>query len=155
MFIDTVGLKVDFLNAADLAHTILEERALSIEVNAAPHKRPKSLPKGKMAVYVFMWGEQCLKVGKVGSNSQARFTSHHYSPASSNSNLAKSIFNARSKMGLHSVTESNVGEWIETNLDRINFMLDDSCDIALLNLLEAFMQCRLKPIFEGFESQRA
>jgi len=33
-----------------------------------------SFPLGKMAVYVFFWGDKCLKVGKVGPKSGARYT---------------------------------------------------------------------------------
>ncbi len=107
-----------------------------------------------MAVYVFVWRGKCLKVGKVGPNSQARFTSQHYLPSSSNSNLAKSILGARESLGLEGVAESTVGTWIKANVDRFNFLLDTGCGVPVLILLESFLQCRLRPKFEGFESQR-
>lgn len=50
--------------------------------------------------------------------------------------------------------ESNVGQWIKKNTDRINFMLGENIGLPVLALLEAFLQCRLKPRFEGFESQK-
>lgn len=36
----------------------------------------------------------------------------------------------------------------------MNFILDAVLGIHVLNLLEAFLQCRLQPEFEGFSSQR-
>ena len=107
-----------------------------------------------MAVYEFLWRDVCLKVGKVGPNSQARYTSQHYSPSSSNSNLAKSIVSARADLGVPDITESNVGAWIKSNVDRVNFLLDAEWGIPVLTLLESFLQCRLRPRFEGLESQR-
>ncbi len=107
-----------------------------------------------MAVYVFVWSGRCLKVGKVGPKSQARFTSQHYRPASSNSNLAKSLVAGHEKLGLSDITDSNVGAWIKGNVDRVNFLLSAECGIPTLTLLESFLQCRLNPFFEGFDSQR-
>ena len=139
---------------AELAGVRVPDNALSVETLPAPHRPPTALPKGKVAVYVFVWKEQCLKVGKVGPNSQARYTSQHYLPSSSNSNLAKSIPSARDRLGLAAVSESNVGSRIKANVDRLNFLLDAGCGVPVLTLLESFQQCRLRPMFEGFESQR-
>jgi hypothetical protein len=144
----------DFLKIAELAGVNLSRDALTFETLSAPHKPPSSLSKNKMAVYVFLWKGDCLKVGKVGQNSQARYTSQHYSPSSSNSNLAKSIIAAREKLGLAGISEYSVGSWIKSNVDRVNILLDSECGIPVLTLLESFLQCRLKPRFEGFESQR-
>jgi hypothetical protein len=154
MVTDPQALIEDFGRVVDLAGVSVPRKSISIERLPAPHKAPASLPKGKIAVYVFDWKEQCLKVGKVGPNSQARYTSQHYWPSSSNSNLAKSILTYRDTLGLSSVSETNVGSWIKTNVDRTNFLLDAECGIPLLTLLESFLQCRLRPRFEGFESQR-
>ena len=144
----------NFRKVVGLAGVSVPSNALSIERLPAPHKPPSALPKGKMAVYVFAWKGQCLKVGKVGPNSQARYTSQHYGPSSSNSNLAKSILGGRNELGLSDVSESNVGAWIKANVDRTNFLLNAECGIPVLTLLESFLQCRLRPRFEGFESQR-
>jgi hypothetical protein len=138
----------------ELAGVNLHRNTLSFETLPAPHKPPSSLPKGKMAVYVFFWKGECLKIGKVGPNSQARYISQHYSPSSSKSNLSKSIIAAREKLGLFGVSESIVGSWIKDNVDRVNFLIDLECGIPVLTLLESFLQCRLRPRFEGFESQR-
>jgi len=154
MIPDTQPLIDDFGKIAGLDGISIPDNALSVESLPAPHKPPSSLPKGKMAVYVFTWKGQCLKVGKVGPNSQARYTSQHYSASSSNSNLAKSILAAPGELMLSAVSESNVGAWIKANVDRTNFLLDASCGVPVLTLLESFLQCRLRPRFEGFESQR-
>jgi len=143
----------DFIKVAHLAGANLVEDDLVIQILPAPHRPPSLLPNGKMAVYIFFWNEKCLKVGKVGQNSNARYTSQHYNPRSSNSNLAKSILLGKDKLGLPSVSETNVGAWIKSNTDRINILLDSRHGIPALTLLESFLQCRLRPYFEGFESQ--
>ena len=72
-----------------------------------PHAR-------KMGVYVFIYGDQFLKIGKAGPMSKARFLSHHYNPHSSRSNLAGINPNGHGDGSL-GITEDTVGSWIKTN----------------------------------------
>jgi hypothetical protein len=153
-FGDLNSLLEDFQKVVALAGVSLSPAALSFEAVPAPHKPPSGLPNGKAAVYVFIWNGLCLKVGKVGPKSHARYTSQHYNPASSNSNLAKSLVAGHEKICVPTISDGNVGEWIKNNVDRVNFLLSVECGIPVLTLLESFLQCRLKPVFEGFESQR-
>ena len=143
-----------FIKIAALAGVSLSADEITAEVLQAPHKPPKNLPNGKMGVYVFSIGEKCLKVGKVGPKSKARYTSQHYNPKSSNSNLSKSILKAKTDFGVTHLDENNIGDWIKENTDRVNFLIDESLGIPILSLLESYLQCRLKPKFEGFESQK-
>ncbi len=152
--IDANKLISDFLRCAELAGLVIGEGDIQIENLPAPHVPPGALPSGKMAVYIFHWGGQCLKVGKVGPKSRARYTSQHYNPKSSNSNLAKSILKDKAVMGVTDVEENTVGNWVKQNTDRLNFLVPERFGIPLLSLLEAFLQCRLKPCFEGFETQK-
>jgi len=151
---DTGPLLQDFLAAAALAGIRLRPSDLSVERTAAPHSPPKRLPPGKMAVYVFSYGGSVLKVGKAGPNSAARFTSQHYNPSSAASTLAASILKEGQSLGINGLSTESVGSWIKANTDRTNFLLDVECGVPVLTLLEAFLQCRLKPRFEGFASQR-
>lgn len=147
-------LIADFAQVAKLVGISLPEAAITSEELPAPHLPPRDLPKGKMAVYVFWWGDQCLKVGKVGPRSQARYTSQHYNPKSSGSNLGKSILKEKEKLGWTNLDEANVGEWIKKETNRTNLLLDATIGIPILSLLESFLQCRLRPHFEGFSSQK-
>lgn len=144
----------DFHKVAQLAGVSLNPESISFEVLPAPHKPPSNLPVGKAGVYVFVYNEQCFKVGKVGSKSKARFTSQHYNPKSSVSNLAKSVLGDFEKLGLKGINELNVGDWVKDNCHRINFFVDVSCGISVVTLLEVFLQCRLNPRYEGFLSQK-
>ena len=122
------------------------------------HHTRAPLRPDSMAVYVFTFGETCLKVGKVGPNSSARFTSQHYLPGSSRSNLARSLstVDGWAKVpGAPALRVDTVGQWIKEHTTRSNFILDARIGMPVLNLLEAFLQCRLRPVFEGFQSQRA
>lgn len=145
----------DFLSAAKLAGVDDNDLDVVIEKLTAPHAPPKRLPKGKMAVYVFSYQGKALKVGKVGPKSQARYTTQHYIPGSAPSTLAASLVKGGKEIGVAGLTEENVTEWIKANTERWNFVLDASCGVHVLTFLEAFLQCRLQPAFEGFESQRA
>ena len=109
----------------------------------------------RSAVYIFIneFEGKCYKVGKVGTNSNARYQSQHYTSASSGSNLAKSILNDYSLNDKIEIQE-NVGTWIKQNTTRINLKLKSNRGAFALSLLEAFVQNRLKPKYEGFKSQR-
>ena len=138
----------DFLVVARLAHLTVDARATRIETLRMPHKPPSHLPEGKAAVYVFSDRERVLKVGKVGRKSQARYTSQHYT-ASARSTLAGSLLTDRTVTDGLRLTKSNVAAWIKGNTDRVNFLLDAEAGPLPLALLEAFVQCRLRPVYEG------
>jgi hypothetical protein len=147
-------LIADFCLVATKAGVSIPKNMIESEVLERPHVPPNSLPSGKMAVYVFYWEDRCLKVGKVGPKSSARYTSQHYNPWSSNSNLAASILKNRDDLGLPNMTDENIGAWIKQQTTRLNFLLPAELGMPVLSLLEAFLQCRLRPEFEGFESQK-
>ena len=144
----------DFRTVARLAGVVLSNDAISIEHLSAPHRPPTKLPLGKMAVYVFSNGPEVLKVGKVGAKSQARYTSQHYNPGSALSTLASSVLTDHERLGLGDIDKANVGQWIRGNIDRVNFLIDVNYGVPVVTLLEVFLQCRLKPRYEGFKSQR-
>lgn len=143
----------DFRPAAKLAGIDLGPDDIVIEILPAPHRPPTRLPPGQMAVYVFCKGDSVLKVGKAGPRSEARYTSQHYNPGSAGSTLARSLLTDREAPGSGAFDESNVKQWIKAHTDRVNFLLDAECGIAVLTLLEAFLQCRLKPRYEGSKNQ--
>ncbi len=67
------GIASDFVAAAGLSGVPIVVSEIEIVVLHAPHRRPSSLPKGKLAVYVFIYGNRCLKVGKAGIEVQQSF----------------------------------------------------------------------------------
>lgn len=105
-------------------------------------------------MYVFMFGDRCLKVGKAGPKSKARFCGQHYGTKAP-STLAKSLIKYPDEIGASNVNESNVKALICDKTTRVNFLIPSRYGVFALSLLEAFVQCRLKPKFEGFASQRA
>lgn len=151
---DTAGLVREFLQVAALAGAYLRESDIQVEVLGAPHQPPSRLPAGKMSVYVFAYGSIVLKVGIAGPNSSARYSSQHYNPNSAGSNLAASLLKSGGEIGASGLTPDAVGSWVRENTDRTNFLLDIECGVPILKLLEAFLQCKLKPRFEGFAGQR-
>ena len=75
---DLAELAEALIEVARLAQAALQTCDVKTELLPVPHQRPKKLPKGSQAVYAFLLGTHCLKVGKAGPKTQARFTSHHY-----------------------------------------------------------------------------
>ena len=141
----------DFRTVAKLCEVEIDTDTINIDILPMPHSPPRNLPRGKMAVYVFSDKEQTLKVGKAGAKSQPRYTSHHYN-LSAPSTLAKSLLNDEKRVRSCGLTEDKVSDWIKENTDRVNFLVDTDMGKWLLNLLEAFIQCRLHPIYEGHTS---
>lgn len=147
-----------FLQVAQLAGVPLTLAELCQEVLPAPHERPRNLPPGLQAVYVFLLAGRCLKVGKAGPKTKARFTSQHYGMHAP-STLAKSILAHRQHLAkellpdrknqVESLDEDTVGAWIQHNTTRLHFFLPIGAGAFTLSLLEAFVQCRLNPVFEG------
>ena len=143
------------MTVAQIAGLRLTDQDVSIKVHAPPHQAPSGLPKGMSAVYVYGTPTQCLKVGKAGPKSHARYTSQHYQPGSAPSTLARSLLNNKEEFGVPEATDAScIGDWIKQNTYRINILLSTAAGVHALNLLEAFVQCKLEPRFEGFSSQR-
>ncbi|HEX8561964.1 MAG TPA: hypothetical protein VF676_03185 [Flavobacterium sp.] len=145
----------DFIKVCKLAKVDIKIQDITVEILlAGDNHLPKKLPSGKMAVYIFTDPQCniCYKVGKVGRNSNARYQAQHYSPFSSKSNLAKSILNDDEINEIVEV-QLDIGSWIRKNTTRTNLLIDAQKGILVLNLLEAFVQNRLKPKYEGFKSQ--
>lgn len=131
----------------------LDRNYYKVENRGVPHI-PEKLPTNKMAIYMFCCNGIFLKIGKVGSSSSKdRYYNHHYQYKGANSTLAKSIINDVN-VKINNVNERNIGEWIKSNCQRIDIIIDDKIDIFTLNLIEVAMHYKYKPIYEGFKSQR-
>ena len=143
-------IKTNLMKALNLAGEEIESNHIEIIDVGCPHKI-QSLPNGKMAIYAFFHKDECLKIGKVGSNSNARYNYQHYNPESSKSNLAKSLLSDNYFIKNNSF--DNIGSWIKENTQRINIIIPKSVNIFVLNFCEAFLQLYFKPKYEGFKSQ--
>jgi len=167
MLYDTGSLIADFILVAALSGFSIRETDIVHESLVGPHE-PPTLPSGKCAVYVFSltaWSQAegakpeplVLKVGRAGPNTKARFEHQHYGVHRAPSTLAKSLLNAKDKwvsLGIESLNEENVGEWIKVNTDRDHFFLDASQE-QILSHLETFLHGRLQPVFEGRATKRS
>lgn len=139
----------DFIRICDISNINLKKSDIRIEIlTAGINHMPKALPSGYIAVYIFHDNETYYKVGKAHENSNARYQSQHYNPNSSKSNLAKSILSDK-----NSIKTDDIGFWIKQNLTRVNILLRKDVGVLTLNLLEAFLHCRLNPKYEGYASQ--
>lgn len=147
-------LVADFVQVAALAGTRMAGDAITVLPMPKPHRAPSRQPSGMAAVYTFWLNGSCLKVGKVWTNSNARYCSHHYGVRRAPSTLAKSLLLAREELRIDDLSDDTVGPWICQHCDRFDFLMPASFGPNTLSLLEAFLQCRLKPRFEGFASQR-
>ena len=145
-------IKTLLIQVASLANVEIKKNQIEVTDRGCPHI-PKGLPQGKMGIYMFIYGDYFLKIGKAGSKSNARFISQHYKPNSAQSNLAKSIL-SDPLMQENNLDKENVGDWIKQNIRRIDLLIDSSVGIFVLDLFEAFLHCKYNPKYEGFENQR-
>jgi hypothetical protein len=158
MAVDPEEMIRAFLQVAQLACVPLTLSDVRQEVLPAPHQRPRNLPTGLQAVYAFLLGDRCLKVGKAGPKTKARFTGQHYGMHAP-STLAKSILAKRQRLAeilppeqrseVERLEQGTVGAWLRNNTTRLHFFLPTATGAFCLSLLEAFVQCRLNPVFEG------
>ncbi len=147
-------IAADFVQVASVAGISIPLSDIKVKFIPNPRLPPKSLPPGTLAIYVFMLGERCLKVGKAGRKSGPRFCGQHYGTGLARSSLAKSFVKGQTVIGLTGLDETNVKAWICQHTSRVHFLIPSKYDVFTLSLLEAFVQCRLRPEFEGFASQR-
>ena len=154
--VDSREIAAAFLQVATLATVPLSPGDLRVEFAPPPHRRPARLPVGSQGVYAFFLGEVCLKVGKAGPQSAARYCSQHYG-VNASSTLGKSILSHPEHIatllgpGAEAVPSSveQLGSWIEAHTSRLNVLIPSRMGPFALSLLEGFLQCRLHPLFEG------
>lgn len=139
--IDTIIQSISYL----LKKPISRESYKIID-RGVPHK-PESLPKGKIAVYIFKYKDEYLKIGRVGANSSPRFQSQHYLPKSSISNLAKSISNDCTNY--ENMDSNHIGDWIKENCRRIDILIDENLGSFASELIESILHYRFRPKYEG------
>ena len=130
----------------------IENKKFRIIDRGIPHK-PESLPPGTMGIYAFSYNGEALKIGKAGSNSNARFLSQHYNPKSAQSTLAASILMDERMQNLE-IDEDNIKQWIKNNCRRVDVLFDSDLSIFTLELIEAALHYTYEPRYEGFSSQR-
>jgi len=148
-FADRIKKEFKALTGIDLEATYM----------SAPHS-PSTLQSGTCGVYVFMSGKHCFKVGKAGPKAKARWNSHHYNlDKKTPSTLPKTILKYREffmsyfpsevQNEISGLCKSNIQAWMKNRMSRIEFLVGSECDGFALNLLEALVQYRLRPVFEG------
>ena len=128
------------------------EGGFEIIDRGCPHE-PKTLKRGMMGVYTFLYDDAFLKIGRAGPSSGPRFYSQHYNPASAQSTLAGSLL-ADPEFADKGITTENVGAWIRQNTRRIDILMDEALGLFALELVEAALHYRYYPRYEGFKSQR-
>jgi hypothetical protein len=154
MSVKTNEILNDLIDVLRLGGITYKKGDIQIEDLGVPHVPPKTIPEGRMAVYSFFYNGQALKVGKAGPKSKARYTSQHYSSGSAPSTLAASLEKKPELIGLVTSDVTDSKQWIKQNTQRINFIINNSLGVDVLNLVEAFLIAKLSPVYEGFDSQR-
>lgn len=137
--------------ALEAAGEVIPIESVLAECLSPPHRQPASQPGGRPAIYAFFYKERCLKCGQVGPNSAARYTSQHYNPGSSRSNLASSLLRRGSEIGISEIRPADINLWIKNHTARVNLLFPTTTTKRALNFAEAFLHVAWKPVFEGRE----
>ena len=153
----------------DLANKLKEEFLKITNINCeatfmlkGKNHKPTTLRESEKGVYVFLLDDEiCFKVGKAGAKSPARWNSHHYNidkstPSTFTKSFLKDLtqFKTYFNLSLHDEIdilekEKNSKKWIQNNISRIEFKINSQESDIALNFLEALIQFRLNPIYEG------
>lgn len=137
-------------NSKECIDPMINRKDFEVNIQKKGRKEDNSLPSNSVAVYIFFYGNECLKIGQVMKNSNSRFQYQHYLPNSNGSTLAKSIINDYSMNSI--ANESNIKEWLKTNTDRLDVIIksrgDKHLDKIVLNFVEGLLQYRFKPRYE-------
>lgn len=118
------------------------------------NEKIQPLTNNQMAIYTYKYKNKYLKIGKSYSKSNSRFKYQHYSINSSNSNLAKRIYNDIEFCNENNIDKNDINKWIINNLIRIDIIMDKDLNIFTLNLFEACLHYKYEPKYEGYKSQR-
>lgn len=146
MIVDIIKQKMEYIE--QITHKLgydLNKDDYYIEDMGCPHKQPKKMPDGYAAIYIFIYQDNFLKIGKANVNSSARFVSQHYG-FSAPSTLAKSICLDEKFISL-GINKNNVKSWMMENLHRINIYI--KADKATTELIESVLHYAFRPKFEG------
>ena len=108
---------------------------------------PLPLPKGKMAVYTFVYNGIFLKIGQANKKSKARYQSHHYYIKRGKSTLANSLM--KSNLISTPINTTNVTQWIKDNCERYDIIIDEKFGKYTLNFIEGLLHHQYKPKYEG------
>lgn len=111
------------------------------------HHSSLKLPKGKMAVYTFVYQNKFLKIGQANVKSPARYQSHHYHIKSGDSTLANSLLADPKMQPL--VTQQNITQWIKDNCERFDVIINGNLGKLTLNFIEGILHYKYNPIYEG------
>ena len=141
----TNEIKELIIKASALTGKPISEDSFYIEHQQINHS-PKALPNGKMAVYTFVSNDKFLKIGRAGKKSKARYQSHHYYIKSGSSTLARSLVNDTNEP---TITENNVRNWIISNCERFDVIIDASLGSMTLNFIEGMLHYKYNPRYEG------
>jgi hypothetical protein len=144
-YLDLENLIIATSNAG-YAVDINELELITWEAGIDTH-RPTRLQRGFAAIYIFKWNDNYLKVGKVNSNSNARYQSQHYNPNSSNSNLSKSIINEPEFEAL--LGDIHPGDWLKIHTDRYNILIPERLGKNFVHFVEAYFILKCNPMFEN------
>lgn len=170
MLQDPGRLVEDFLQAVERTGFTWEAGEIVHELVSGPHRPPAQRPN-MCAIYVFSltesYGGGCiagphrvLKVGQVGANSGPRFQYQHYRPGSAQSTVSGSLLAVRILwpfLGIHSLSEEGVGDWLLANTDRDHFYFrtsgSNAKDKPALTEFERYTKGRLGPVLEGISGR--
>lgn len=122
----------------------------------APHKRPSE--DAAPLIYIFLLFDNPLKVGKSIAIRGTR-VGNHYNPKTKSS-LARAILQCKAPIKqlcpqeMHREIDAlewkeQVESWMERNLTLVRLRFDRRIDPMVVELLEIFLQCKLRPLFEG------
>jgi len=137
-----------FTAVAELAHSPISMDEMTVEFCEAPHHQATRLSQGRVAIFGFWADGEWLKICKAGVATKDRYVYQQYTFGAGKT-LAKSLIATHKVRPIAGFEPEVPGVWIDATTHRVNIILAARRGPAVLSLLEAFLQARLKPRYEG------
>lgn len=146
-----------FLEVVKLADCALPQDGIRLQISP-PGECPRTLHEVKI-VYAFILGNLCIKVGKAAPRTRASGRlRNHYNPRDQgalaftilhNTERLKAACSPVMRPEVDRISETNVKSWMTEHITCVWFEMDRSADNFTVGFLEAFLQYKLRPLFEG------
>ena len=108
-----------------------------------PHKR-EDLKKGQFGIYIFILGDEALKIGHAEWNRRLWFGYQQYSPRVDPYTLASLILQDEA-MKSYDLTEKTIARWMMETLRRIDVLVDESLGLAAAELIDRALNYKYTP----------
>ncbi len=155
--IPTVDYPEDIQNTVeDLGRLLgnpIDMSKMKVVDRGQPH-RWEALPEGHYGIFIFLWGDNVLKIGHAEWNRRMWFGYQQYSSKLVSRTLASALMKDKNMKCYHLESET-LSRWMMESLRRIDILIDESVGLLTVELIDKALNYRYSPRYEntGLQSE--